>query len=291
MVAGVNMALSEITLVLFTTLAPSGTIAFLLMGAMSYCGRVDDGLRRSIDTHLYIPLVVTLVGLVLSATHLGNPSNVLYVFSRTGVSPLSNEIAGAAVFLALAGVYWLCSFSRAPRMKLRAVWFALICIAGVAFVTLIAFAYAADTIISWSTPYVPAALWLSALAGGPVLALASLRFVGAEFVRGRIAWAFLAVSTVALIADAVCLAMQNGTLSNISNELSSAADLVPFYGGFIAAFFLLGATSIVLLGLNLRRTGKRSLACDAAACLLMFAGIFLVRFSFYAMHLTLGLGM
>ena len=291
MVAGVDMAISEITLVLFTTFAPSGTIAFLFMGAMSYCSRADDALRRRIDRFLYVPLVVTLAGLVMSATHLGNPSNILYVFSRTGASPLSNEVAGAVAFLALAGVYWLQSFSRTPRSRLRAVWFAFICVAGVAFVTLIAFAYAANTIISWNTPYVPVGLWLSALVGGPVLALASLRFAAADFVRVKIARAMLAVSAIALVACAACLMFQNEQLASISNELSTAADLVPFYGEFIAMFALLGVAGIAFMGINLHRAGKRALVCDVASCLLVFTGIFLVRFAFYSMHLTLGLGM
>ena len=55
-----------------------------------------------------------MVGLVASATHLGNPSNALYVFLGVGRSPLSTEVFFAVVFLALAGLYWLVRFRRAP---------------------------------------------------------------------------------------------------------------------------------------------------------------------------------
>ena len=55
---------------------------------------------------------------------------------------------------------------------------AALIVASGAFVTSVAFAYAADTIVSWDTWHVPANLWLNALVGGPLLALLGLRLHG-----------------------------------------------------------------------------------------------------------------
>ena len=101
---GFATALGEITLVLFTTLAPSGAIALALMGLPIVAGRASEDERRRIDKFVSVPLVVSMVGLVASATHLGNPANALYVFVGVGRSPLSTEVFCAVVFLALAGV-------------------------------------------------------------------------------------------------------------------------------------------------------------------------------------------
>ena len=57
-----------------------------------------------------------MVGLVASATHLGNPANALYVFTGVGRCPLSTEVFAAVIFLALAGVYLLYSFVEHPRV-------------------------------------------------------------------------------------------------------------------------------------------------------------------------------
>lgn len=103
MIVGVDMAMSELTLVLFTTLAPSGTLAFLLMGVMSYIGRIDSETRSRIDRHLYVPLVVALVGLVMSATHLGNPSNVLYVLRERVIRPYRMKWRARRFFWLLRG--------------------------------------------------------------------------------------------------------------------------------------------------------------------------------------------
>ena len=84
MSTGFATAFSEITLVLFTTLAPSGAVAYALMSFPIIRGRLSDDAHRRIDKALCIPLIVSLVGLVASATHLGNPANVLYVFMGWG---------------------------------------------------------------------------------------------------------------------------------------------------------------------------------------------------------------
>ena len=102
---GFSVALSEITLVLFTTLAPSGAVAYLLMSLPVLSGRAAGDTARRLNQLTCLPLLVAMVGLVASATHLGNPANALYVFTGVGRSPLSTEVFAAVIFLALAGVY------------------------------------------------------------------------------------------------------------------------------------------------------------------------------------------
>ncbi len=116
---GFSVALSEITLVLFTTLAPSGAVAYLLMSLPVLSGRAAGDTARRLNQLTCLPLLVAMVGLVASATHLGNPANALYVFTGVGRSPLSTEVFAAVIFLALAGVYWLYSFAEHPRVGLQ----------------------------------------------------------------------------------------------------------------------------------------------------------------------------
>ena len=225
---GIQLAFNEISLVLFTTLAPSGVVALMLMGAPLLFGRVSGEKARRIDCFMGIPLAVSMVGLVMSATHLGNPDNVLYVFSRVGFSPLSNEVAGAVVFLALAGAYWLYSFARAPRTGVkRALTVALWC-SGAAFLVLMAQAYSAETIISWNTAYVPLNMVLNGLVGGPLLALLGFRASSfseaAAFAEiSSFAKALPAASLCGVVANAVSMCLQNAGLHLVENELSTAA--------------------------------------------------------------------
>lgn len=290
MISGIDTALGEITLVLFTTLAPSGVVAFICMALPVLMPGTDAAMRQRLNVFLGIPLVVAMVGLVASATHLGSPANALYVFIGVGRSPLSTEVFFAVVFLALAGLYWLYGFAEHPHVRLQRVWLALAIVAGAVFVVAVAFAYAADTIVSWYTVYVPLNLMLNAVAGGPVLAIAALCAAGYERVEGRFGRVLAALATVALAVNVVSFGLQSADLGSIENSFVTAAQLVPSYGLMIAAFGVLGMAGI---GIDMAGLcGKTRLSCARAtgAAVLMLGGIFVTRFAFYMMHMTVGLG-
>ena len=182
---GFATALNEITLVLFTTLAPSGAVAYVIMGMAALRAQGDE--RKRLSGALLIPFLVTLVGLVASATHLGNPDNALYVFSRVGASPLSNEVCAAVLFLGISGLHWLYQFAEHARQRVLNVLLGAAMVASLAFLISVAFAYASRTVVTWDTPFVPVALCLNALVGGPVLTflLAVLAVVAVRKPGGR----------------------------------------------------------------------------------------------------------
>lgn len=327
---GFSLAFGEITLVLFTTLAPSGAVAYLIMGLPVLVGRAQDEVARRLNQWSCLPLVVTMVGLIASATHLGNPSNALYVFTGVGRSPLSTEVFAAVIFLALAGVFWLYSFAERPRVGLQRGLLAAIDVAIVAFVVAVAFAYNVDTILTWSLPLVPVSLLLNALFGGPLLALVGFAVAsrglsttpaaepsivhaepegaskvhvepeGASKVGSAAAHVFpsrcgarvlLALATAACAANVAVYAVLGFQLQCIENELVSAADLVVGYPVYLAAFALLAVCALVLAWrAEAQGARRRSLPHLAAASTLAFTALFLMRFTFYMSHLTIGLG-
>lgn len=327
---GFSLAFGEITLVLFTTLAPSGAVAYLIMGLPVLVGRAQDEVARRLNQWSCLPLVVTMVGLIASATHLGNPSNALYVFTGVGRSPLSTEVFAAVIFLALAGVFWLYSFAERPRVGLQRGLLAAIDVAIVAFVVAVAFAYNVDTILTWSLPLVSVSLLLNALFGGPLLALVGFAVAsrglsttpaaepsivhaepegaskvhvepeGASKVGSAAAHVFpsrcgarvlLALATAACAANVAVYAVLGFQLQCIENELVSAADLVVGYPVYLAAFALLAVCALVLAWrAEAQGARRRSLPHLAAASTLAFTALFLMRFTFYMSHLTIGLG-
>lgn len=327
---GFSLAFGEITLVLFTTLAPSGAVAYLIMGLPVLVGRAQDEVARRLNQWSCLPLVVTMVGLIASATHLGNPSNALYVFTGVGRSPLSTEVFAAVIFLALAGVFWLYSFAERPHVGLQRGLLAAIDVAIVAFVVAVAFAYNVDTILTWSLPLVSVSLLLNALFGGPLLALVGFAVAsrglsttpaaepsivhaepegtskvhaepeGASKVGSAAAHVFpsrcgarvlLALATAACAANVAVYAVLGFQLQCIENELVSAADLVVGYPVYLAAFALLAVCALVLAWrAEAQGARRRSLPHLAAASTLAFTALFLMRFTFYMSHLTIGLG-
>lgn len=302
---GFDAALDEITLVLFTTLAPSGTIAFMTMTGILLGARFDEGMRARMNLFLCIPLVTSMVGLVASATHLGNPANALYVFMNVGSSPLSDEVFCAVLFLICAGVYWLSSFSMRPLRVLKRVLLVVLELCGATFVAAVSFAYETDTVITWCTPYVPAALWLNALVGGSLLAVLSLYAARYPAVGAGLGRAMLVVSAVALAANTVVYVLQGLAYIHAENAVTSATELVPFYWPMLAAFVVLCAAGIAMMVCVLQeisessgqnkaptaaRVSKDVLGRAIVATMLTFLGIFVMRFAFYMSHLTVGVG-
>lgn len=287
---GLGTALEEMTLVLFTTLAPSGAMACIAVAGVLLFGRMGEAERLRIDRALCIPLVVTMVGLVASATHLGSPANALYVFAGVGRSPLSNEVFAAVLFLAVCGLYWLFCFTERPYVRAQRTWCAFIVFFGAVFVSAIAKAYDAPTVATWSTSFVPANIWLSACAGGPMLALLALRCARAVCVHRWAGKVLPATSALFLIANTACLMLQNEGLTGIWNGYGVASDLVPWYGGMIVAYALAGAASVAVVAWPLRKGDVPSVCRTAIACAIFFSGLFVVRFGFYMMHMTYGLG-
>lgn len=161
-------AVSEITLVIFTTLAPAGVLGLILIAVAILFSDSEDA--RRLSHCLVVPLGLAVVGLVASATHLGTPANALYVIAGIGRSPLSNEVSAVVAFFALAGVYWIASFRDKPVGTLSRAWLAVTIVSGLVGIWFISVAYTVSTIPTWSLPQAQASLWLDGLSAAPAIA-------------------------------------------------------------------------------------------------------------------------
>lgn len=311
---GFETAAHEIELVLFTTLGPSGAIAFVFLLGRAWMEKGER--RRCLEKALGVTLVLVIVGLIASAAHLGTPSNALYVLTRVGKSPLSNEMAALVLFLGLGATFWLYSFARTPNRRLQGTIACMASVAAVVFVAFVGFAYSADTIITWSSPASLASLWLTALVGGPLLALC-IEGVALPDQTPRLALPYLTVSGASLLASLVSMAMQYEGASGLANYMVTFEKLVPHFWWMFIAYLACCAGGIALaaawsLGgwggavpqgpsgaIGKGGTGQamaaswprglRYLMCVGAVALAL-AGIFVMRFEFYMTHMTIGLG-
>ncbi len=285
-------ALSEITLVLFTTLGPAGAVAYGLMTLpLIVKGQeMETASRVRLDRFLCIPIVVAMVGLVASATHLGNPANALYVITGFGRSPLSNEVVWGVVFLGAAGVFWLSAFSEGkPRVMLRRIIAAIISVFGLVFTGAIALAYDAGTILTWNSLFTPVTIWLGAFAGGALLALCGFRFAGFFTEGHRLGFGYLILAALAFLGALTAYLLWNAALPELQNALTSAADLAPAFGLMTGLFGILGAAGWLLALKAVAWKGEAPLWIPVTSAGLMLAGIFLMRFQFYLIHMTVGL--
>lgn len=297
-------ALNEITLVLFTTIAPAGVVGYLVMAAAIIAAR-DEARATALGRWLVVPLVLAITGLIASATHLGTPANALYVLTGVGRSPLSNEVVAAVAFLALGGVYWIVSFRDDLTRAFRVAWLLPTCAAGLVFVGFISVAYSVPSIPTWSLPTAPVTLWLNALASGPLVGLFGMA-LAKQPASKRAAAALLVIAGCAAVANAAVLANEWSALDGIATTTTRATELVPPFA-LVAGVFLgceaLGIAACALASLRdalptpgardpfaaVRRMRTVRLVLAGAGVTAALAGCFAVRFCFYMMRMTVGI--
>lgn len=275
------------SLAVFTSLAPAGVVAFLALAVARLAVR-DHAEAVRIDRMVSLPFAVVLVGFIASATHLGTPANALHVFSGVGRSPLSNEVLAAVVFLFLVGSYWMMAFKERFPDAIAKPWLVLASLAGIALIAGTALAYDVGTVPTWSTPYTPANLVLSALLAGPVLGALFLQIAQVR-VRG-LECALVVGAAVALVVGTIVLALHQASLASVANYEFTAAALAPRYPAAIVAHFALGLAGVTVAGLSLRRVqpARSTLALRIAASALVLAAVFVTRLVFYNLHMTVG---
>lgn len=282
-------ALNELPLALFSTLAPVGAGAFVLLALVFSMAKLSAEQLRRVDQLTVVPLVVAVVGFICSFFHLASPLNAVQVFAGLGASPLSNEILAGVVFMVLAIVYWVCALSGKLQGTARTVFAWVVAAAAVVFAAFVGLAYGMDTIASWNTPLVPVQMVGYALIGGAALGVLVLGLAGclSEVRGGAFAAAAMAVVAVGAVLAIGGLVGQVMGVSGMENALQSGAELVAEATApmVIAVVCLVAAAVVAVLALR----GVSPTALATAATVVAVVGIFAGRMAFYAVQLSVGL--
>lgn len=284
-----NSGLQELGLALFTTLSPSCIVAVAVVACAIVLTPAHSDRWESLAHRLIILLTGALVGFLASARQLGSPDNALFVFTGIGRSPLSNEVTSVVVFLGMAGLFWLSSFFNLPR-TLRKLWTASIIAAACIATAMMAHAYSSPTILTWYSAFVPANLVLSALVGGLTIGGLYLRLNG-EGGFARCQKALCACAALLLCANLAALILQNQSFAFLANSFVSASEVMQGYPISIALyclFSLAGIAASLLCG-RLETGSRKAILTAVAATALIIFGIFVIRFEFYEMYMTVGL--
>ena len=279
-------ALTEITLVLFTTIAPAGLVGYGVMALYSLVAS-ERAQAEAASRYLVVPLVLVITGLIASATHLGTPANALYVLAGVGRSPLANEVIAVVAFLVAGGAWWMVSFRDDITLGVRRAAVAVVLLAALVALYFISVAYSVPWIPTWALPTVPLTLFLNALVSGVVVGLLGLA-VARQQPSPRFVAAALVVAAVAAVANGAVLLVQWHELAAlaalalcaVAERCRKARRGVPSEKNALVAGASEGAAPASV------RRGRPLLL--GAAVLLVLVACFLVRFTFYAMRMTVG---
>lgn len=277
---------SETPLAVFTTLAPMGAGAFLVLACLIAAAKLDDEALARLDKLSIVPFVVSAIGFIGAFFHLANPLHAFGVFAGIGTSPLSNEVAVGVVFMAVALVYVALAFMGKLTASSRKAFSLVVAVLALVFMVFCGLAYMMDTIPTWNTPASIVQMLGYGLLGGSAFAALTCGLAHIE-VSQKARVVVVAFVAVGLVLSLVGFGMQIMAASSIANIWGAAIDLVPAIWGMFVVLAVCGVVALALIVAG----GKKNfpLAFSAAACALVVVGVFLARIGFYGLYMSVAL--
>lgn len=273
-------------LAVFTTLAPMGAGAFIILAYAFIAGRPDEAAVKRLDRWTALPLGVLATGFLGAFMHLASPLHAFGVFAGVGSSPLSNEILVGVVFAAAAILYWVLALAGKLSDRARKPYLIVLSVLALAFAAFCGLAYMMHTIPTWNTPLSIVQMVGYALASGTLLGFCTVGFAKVGLPKG--AGAVVATLVAAGVAiGAIGLGMQIAGLDGIRNIWGPASELVPDIGAMLGAFVVCG---LVAAGIAYASSRKAfSPALMVGACAIVAVGVFAARIGFYGLFMGIAL--
>lgn len=280
-------AFAELPLAIFTTLSSIGAGSFMVLACVLWRKDLSSAQIKALDRAMLVPFIVAGIGFVASFLHLTAPLHAVYVFSGVGSSPLTNEICCGIVFMAAAFLYLVLAL-MGKLGRVRKPFAAAVAVLAIAFVIFVGLAYIVPTIVSWNTALVPVEMLGYALVGGTALMVCIAQYAGVlnEETHAVLQKPLVVIVVCGLVLALVAPIAHIASINGMSNAVSQGNALVSEVLPYAAAGLVLIALSAgeLLWGIARGFTPARGLRSTLEA----LAGIFLLRFTFYALYLSIG---
>lgn len=283
-------ALAELPLAIFTTFAPTGAGAFIIIAlAVNFISLSDEQLKK-LDRCTLIPFVVAVLGILASVLHLTQPLNAIYIFNGLITSPLVNEIVVAIVFAAAAFLYCLLGFINKLSVKLRKVLSIVVALLALVFVVFIGFAYIFETILSWYNPFTVAQFVGFSFLGGGLLATVTLCLAGVFDDCLKDKRFKIALLVIAILGAVVAIGSMAGYAMYVNGLYTPAHSGAEMLSEVIFLLVIFIVLAIVALAGQLFLIFKGgNVAVSVIFTVIAFAAIFCARLVFYATQMSVGL--
>lgn len=277
---------SHAALAVFTTLAPMGAAAFIVLAAAiangvgAKDGKANEEALRRFDKATTLPVALVIAGFVAAFFHLTAPLNAMYAFTGIGSSPLSNEVAVGVVFTVVMLVYWAWALTGKMGASIRRALAIVLAVFSVVFAVFCGLAYMMPTIPTWDNPFSVVQMVGFALLGGALIGALVCSIAKVDTARwGKAALVCAIVGVVVGVAGFGGFVVMAGSVCNFAG---CALDAVPAAWGVVAAFAACGIIATALLAIALRRGHLVGYAAVGLA--LVVVGVFFARIVFYGLH-------
>lgn len=205
-----ELALAQFPLVLFTTLAPMASGAFVGLAIAFLTTRFSQERLELIDRWTLLPLGILVVGVASALVFFISPQHGLLAFQGIGGPSLTFAVFMAALFAVVALVYWVVAMSGRLGYRARTVFACVVGVLALVYAGAIGAPYVASAVSSWSSPITIIGLVGYCLAGGVPLGVLVVALAGGmpEARRTRFAGMQIIAAFVGVAASIFAVASQ-----------------------------------------------------------------------------------
>ena len=214
-----DLALLQMPMVLFTTLVPMASGAFVGLALAFLTSRFSKECLARIDRWTLLPMAILAVGYIASFVALSSPQYSMSLFQGVDIAPLSFVGIAGMLFIALAVVYWIIAMTGNLDERPRKVFATVVGAASLLLSLSIGVMYMGSAVLTWNSPLVPLGIIGFCIAGGVPLGVLVVALAGGmpEARLTRLptvdvlpgSWVYLVISIVGFV---VMLATLRATL-------------------------------------------------------------------------------
>lgn len=173
-----GIALLQLPMVLFTTLVPMASGAFIGLALAFLTTRFSKEQLERIDRWTLLPLAILAVGYIASFVALVPSNYALSLLQGVDIAPLSLVGFAGVLFVALAVAYWIIAMTGNLRERSRTVLASVVGAASLLLSLSMGIAYAGSAVLAWSSPIVVVGLMGFCVAGGVALGVLVIALAG-----------------------------------------------------------------------------------------------------------------
>lgn len=173
-----DLALLQLPMVLFTTLVPMASGAFVGLALAFLTTRFSCDQLARIDRWTLLPLVILAVGYLASFFALTSTQYAINLFQGVNIGPLSFVGIAGMLFAVLAVVYWIIAMTGNLPEGARKVFSCVVAAASLLLSLSIGLMYLGSSVLTWNSALVPLGILGFCVAGGVPLGVLVVGLAG-----------------------------------------------------------------------------------------------------------------
>ena len=256
-----DLALLQMPMVLFTTLVPMASGAFVGLALAFLTSRFSKERLARIDRWTLLPMAILAVGYIASFVALSSPQYSMSLFQGVDIAPLSFVGIAGMLFIALAVVYWIIAMTGNLDGRPRKVFATVVGAASLLLSLSIGVMYMGSAVLTWNSPLVPLGIIGFCIAGGVPLGVLVVALAGGmpEARLTRLPTVALFTAFIGVVAAIVAVSAQLLFAQSTFNAFFPGSDVLP--GSWV--YLVISIVGFVVMLATLRATlmpGGRNVA-------------------------------